>query len=116
MHTLNALLPQYPSRPSVFRSQSEQQPQTFFNNDIFDPKKELRDGLPLTDHEKKLKIARLLEHSHGPSPKITKEEYDRAAQHVDMLERDEMIKREQLMMEEERARRYHDMRTGRDCK
>ena len=68
------------------------------------------------DLEKQNKIVRLLEHSHGPNPKITQEEYDRAAQHVDMLEREEMMKREQLMMEEDRIRRYHEMRNGKDCK
>ena len=117
MHTLNAPLPpQYPSRPSIFHGQSEQQPQTFFNNDIFFPKKEPRHDFMTKDSEKQNKIVRLLEHSHGPNPKITQEEYDRAAQHVDMLEREEMMKREQLMMEEDRIRRYHEMRNGKDCK
>ena len=89
-----------PVSPLSYPIHTSSRPQTYFNNDIFLPRK--TENELQREQQRKEAIARLVEHTYGPNPKITQAQYDHMASLVDAQERQLQNDRSRTVHEEAR--------------
>ncbi|KAL9635522.1 MAG: hypothetical protein Q9164_003403 [Protoblastenia rupestris] len=89
-----------PVPPLSYPIHNSSRPQTYFNNDIFLPRK--TENELQREQQRKEAIAMLVEHTYGPNPKITQAQYDHMASLVDAQERQLQNDRSRTAYEEAR--------------